>query len=100
MKLMGLGKLHVLATDDNQVLAGAAQSLRAELCAADWARARDVTKTFPNAQGDAVRFSIDLPDDHCAVLVVNYPSQVVLVEFAGPRNASTARKQLKQRKPS
>lgn len=100
MKLMGLGKLHVLATDENQVLAGAAQSLRAELSAADWADARDVARTFPNAQGDAYGFSIDLPDDHCARIVVNYPSQVVLVEFAGPKDPSTARKQLKQRKPS
>lgn len=100
MKLLGLGKLHVLATGENRVLAGAAQSLRAELNAADWADAGDAAKTFPLAQGDANRFSIDLPDDHCAVLVVNYSSQIVLVEFAGPRHASTARKQLKQRKPS
>lgn len=100
MKLMGSGKLHVLATDGNRVLAGAAQSLHAELCVADWADSRDAAKSFPCAQGDANRFSIDLPDDHCAVIVVNYSSQIVLVEFAGPRDASTARKQLKQRKPS
>ncbi len=100
MKLMGLGNLHVLAADENQALVGAALSLRAELCAATWDDPDDVERSFPNARRDKNRFSIDLPDGHSVVIVVNYQSQMVLIENAAPETLDTPRKKLKQRKPS
>jgi hypothetical protein len=99
MKLMGIGKLHALATSGDRALAGAAASLRAELSSAEWADAEDAADTYPNARFNGHRIKISLPADHCAVISVNYRAAVALVEFAGPNHAhkfstpSKARKQ-------
>jgi hypothetical protein len=87
MKLMGIGKLHALATSGNRALAGAAASLRAELAAAEWEDAEDALQTYPTALSNGHRIEIRLPADHCAVVSVNYQAAVALVEFAGPRDA-------------
>ncbi len=99
MRLMGIGKLHALATSGNRALAGAAAALRAELAAAQWADAEDAFEAYPTARFDRHRIQIALPADHCAVVAVNYRAAVALVEFAGPQGAhhsSTPRNARKQ----
>lgn len=86
MRLMGTGKLHTLATSGDRALAGAVAALRAELAAAEWADADDAAETYPNARFRGHRIEIALPAGHCAVVAVNYPAMVVLVEFAGRKD--------------
>lgn len=100
MKLMGTGKLHALLAARNGTLAGAVSSLHAELAAAEWEDENDAAATYPQAVVAGNRIQIELPDDHCAVIAVNYGARAVLVEFAGPSDEHTPLKRARGRKHS
>lgn len=83
MRLMGIGKLHALATSGNGAVARAASLLRSELATFEWSTADEAASDYPTARIVRHRLEIRLPDDHCAVLAVNYRAHIALVEFAG-----------------
>lgn len=87
MRLMGIGKLHALATGGNGATARAAAMLRFELASFSWNGPEEVVGDYPNARVAGHRIQIDLPEENCVVLGVNYCAGIALVEFAGPRSA-------------
>lgn len=84
MRLMGIGKLHALATSKKGAVARAAAALRAELAAFEWNGPDQAAADYPNARVDGHRIEIRLPDENCAVLAVNFNAGVAMIEFAGP----------------
>lgn len=91
MKLMGIGKLHALATSGNRNVAGAAAALHAELVAAAWQDGHEAAEAYPTAALAPHRLAISLPNDHLVLITVNYKAQVVLIEFAGRREDDSIR---------
>jgi len=83
MRLMGIGKLHALATSANGAVASAATSLGAELVTFEWNCADEAAADYPNARFAGHLIEIGLPEDNCAVVAVNYRAGVALIEFAG-----------------
>jgi hypothetical protein len=83
MRLMGIGKLHALATSGDGAVARAAALLRAELASFEWNSSEEAAGDYPNARIVRHRIEIHLPDDHCAVVAVNYHAGIALVEYAG-----------------
>lgn len=82
---MGLDHLQHLATGSMADIVGAVGALLAELKAARWERHEDLTQTYPSARISGPRVEIDLDDDHCVTLLVNYGARCVLIEAAGGR---------------
>lgn len=87
MRLMGTGKLHALAVSGDGAAARAAAMLRFELASFNWNGPEEVVDDYPTARIVGHRIQIDLPEENCVVLGVNYCAGIVLVEFAGPRSA-------------
>lgn len=91
MRLMGTDRLHAIATGADSALSSAAACLHAELAAARWADPEEAAADFPKAVTRGSRLDIPLDDENRVVLLVNYRLATVLVEFAGPVGAATAK---------
>ena len=86
MRLMGTGKLYALAMSGTGAAARAASMLRYELASFNWNGPEEVVGDYPNARFAGHRIQIELPEENCVVLGVNYGAGIALVEFAGPRS--------------
>lgn len=91
MRLMGTDRLHAIATGADPALALAAACLRAELAAARWLDPEDAAADFPKSVTRGSRLVIPLDAETRVVLLVNYPSATVLVEFVGSVDAMAAK---------
>ena len=83
MKLMGKSKLSRLAR--NPSARAAVTSLWHELEEYSWRTTHDAVSAYPAAKLDGHRLIIDLGDEHCAVVGINFKLEFALVEFAGTK---------------
>lgn len=87
---MGKSKLSKLARIPS--VRSAVASLWHELEEYSWRDARDAAKCYPAANLDGHRLTIDLGDEHCAVVGLNYELGIALVEFAGSKTSRRRRR--------
>jgi hypothetical protein len=64
-------------------LADGLRALLAELEEAQWKSEDEALKAYPGAEVDAHRLVIPLDELHCAVVALNYQSEIALIEYAG-----------------
>lgn len=79
---------------------GACAALWAELEAADWRSADEVTAMFPLSLWEEGRLIVALDERACVVVAFNYRSGIALIEFAGNRGSRNETSPSKHRKAS
>jgi hypothetical protein len=67
-------------------LAAGLRAFLAELEDAHWKSQHDALKTYPNGEIRAHQLIVPLDEQHCAVIAVNYASEIILIEYAGLRS--------------
>lgn len=85
MKVAGRFALQQLEQDDPS-MSGSIRALLVELEAARYRSDADVQEAYPNATVAAQTVDIPLDTSRCAVVVFNYPQEIALIEYAGPRS--------------
>jgi len=83
MRLIGRPLLAELSETAGEYLRGSARALAAEMASADWKSSKEFRQAFPNARIDEHRIFVDLDQDHCALIIMNYERSVAMVEYAG-----------------
>jgi mRNA-degrading endonuclease HigB of HigAB toxin-antitoxin module len=86
MKIVGaLGLRDVIARSEPS-LAGAIAAWHAEVSAADWSSAADLSLRHPSAVAVGATALFDLGHhDHCVIIRINYEMRSVLMKYIGPR---------------
>jgi hypothetical protein len=68
-------------------LAAGLRALLAELEEAQWKSEEEALEAYPSAEVDAHRLVISLDERHCAVVALNYQSEIALIEYAGLKSS-------------
>lgn len=91
MKLIGRDVLLDLIAAD-QSISGSVSAWAGEAEHAHWKSDADIRRVFPNAELQVVsRVIIPLNAVHCVKFAIDYGSELLLIEYAGPRSALPAR---------
>ncbi|MGX7874695.1 hypothetical protein ACVDG5_019735 [Mesorhizobium sp. ORM6] len=88
MKLMGTSKLKQLACSCSEEVSGAVSALVAELEDGRWPTAAELVRSYPSAIVDGAHVHIPIEDGFCADLIVNFETEMMLIEFGGAAAAS------------
>jgi hypothetical protein len=83
MRVAGRTRLIRLSRGALGDLAAGLRALLAELEEAQWKSRQEAIKAYPHAEVDAHRLIIPLDEQHCAVVALNYQSEIALIEYAG-----------------
>jgi mRNA-degrading endonuclease HigB of HigAB toxin-antitoxin module len=84
MRIAGKSRLIRASSGCSAETAGAYRAFHAELEAASWRSPKDVLAAHPNAKFETQSLVVSLDGQHCVVVAIDYETEIVLIEYAGP----------------